>query len=109
MIGIGFYGGFIQLGVGFLLMAALSRLMRVDLVTVNMHKVSIVLIYTIPALVVFALAGKINWLYGLSLACGNATGAWWSAKISVRRGERVIRIVLVLAIGLMSVKLLLPA
>ncbi len=53
MVGIGFYGGFIQIGVGFLLIALLFHGFRETLVRANMHKAFIVMIYTIPALLVF--------------------------------------------------------
>ncbi len=106
MFFIGFYGGFIQLGVGFLLMAALHYILKVNLVFVNMHKVIIVLVYTIPALFIFILNRQVNWEWGLSLAIGNSIGAWWSAKLSVKKGEKIIRIVLIFAIIIMSFKLL---
>lgn len=106
MFGIGFYGGFIQVGVGFLLMAALYHLLRLDLVFVNMHKVTIVLIYTLPALAIFAWTNNVNWTLGLGLAAGNMFGGWWAAKLAVRRGEKVIRYVLILAILLMAAKIL---
>jgi uncharacterized membrane protein YfcA len=106
MFGIGFYGGFIQVGVGFMLMASLSHILRMDLVRVNMHKVFIVFLYTLPTLVVFAITGNINWLLGFSLAAGNALGAWWSAKISISGGEKVIRLVLVISMFVMAIKLL---
>ncbi|MCK5145394.1 sulfite exporter TauE/SafE family protein [bacterium] len=106
LIGIGFYGGFIQVGVGFLLMAALYHLLRINLIKVNMNKVLIVLIYTVPALIIFMINGKVNWLYGLILAGGNALGAWWGAHAAVKGGEKIIRIVLIIAILIMAVKLL---
>ena len=53
MIGAGFWGGFIQVGVGFLLMPILYRVMGLDLVRVNMHKVFIALMFSIVALAVF--------------------------------------------------------
>ena len=106
MIGVGFYGGFLQVGVGFILMATLHYLMRFNLVYVNMHKVFIVLIYTAPALLIFILTDNVNWPLGISLAIGNAFGAWWSAKYSVKKGEKVIKIVLIAAILIMSFKLL---
>ncbi|MCB0295369.1 MAG: sulfite exporter TauE/SafE family protein, partial [Calditrichaeota bacterium] len=106
MFGIGFYGGFIQVGVGFLLMAALFHLLRLNLVHVNMHKVFIVLIYTIPALGVFIWSGNVDWLLGISLAAGNSFGGWWAAKLSVRKGDKIIRYVLFVAIILMALKLL---
>ncbi len=105
LVGIGFYGGFIQVGVGFLFMAALYHLLKVGLVRVNAHKVFIVFIYTVPALLVFALTGNVNWKFGLVLAAGNAFGAWWGAHASVRGGEKVIRIVAAVAVTIMAVKL----
>jgi len=106
MILVGFYGGFIQAGVGFLLMASLYHLMKVDLVRVNMHKIFIVGIYTIPALVIFLLTRNVDFKFGLTLAAGNALGAWWSAKVSVKKGQRVIQFILIGAILMMSLKLL---
>jgi uncharacterized membrane protein YfcA len=60
MFGIGFYGGFIQVGVGFLLMAVLHYLLKENLVLVNVHKVFIVFIYTIPAFIVFVFTDSIG-------------------------------------------------
>jgi len=106
MVGIGFYGGFIQAGVGYLLMASLFHLMRINLVRVNMHKVFIVMIYTIPALGIFILTGNVNWGYGIILAAGMAFGGWWGAHMAVKGGEKIIRVILIAAILIMAVKLL---
>lgn len=106
MFGIGFYGGFIQVGVGFLIMASLKYLMKLNLVLVNMHKVFVVLIYTIPALIIFIVTDNVNWFLGLSLAAGNALGGWWGAKMSVKKGEGFIKGVLIIAILIMALKLL---
>ena len=106
MLGIGFYGGFIQVGVGFILMAALYYLIKLSLVNVNMHKVFIIMIYTLPALLVFMIDGKVDYLMGLSLAAGNSIGGWWAAKAQIKKGEKLVRYVLIAAIIIMSVKLL---
>ncbi|MCG8697299.1 MAG: sulfite exporter TauE/SafE family protein [Bacteroidales bacterium] len=106
MVLVGIYGGFIQVGVGFLLMAALRHLMSYDLIRVNMHKVFVVLIYTIPVLVLFGLTGKINWMLAIVMSCGNALGSWISVKLSIKKGEKFVKIVLAVAIVLMAVKLL---
>lgn len=106
MIAVGFYGAFIQVGVGFLLMAAFQYLMRLDLIRVNMHKVFVVFVFTIPALIIFILTDNINWYYGLTLSAGNVFGGWWGAKLSVKKGEKLIKAVLVAAIFIMSLKLL---
>jgi len=106
LFGVGFYGGFIQVGVGFLLMATLYHLLHVNLLIVNMHKVFIIVIYTIPAVIIFILTGNVNWGLSLVLSAGNALGAWWGAHASVRGGEKTIRAVLATAIVIMAVKLL---
>ena len=106
MFAVGLYGGFIQVGVGFVLMATIYHLMRVSLVHVNMHKVFIIFIYTIPVLIVFIFTSNVNWKFGLVLAAGYAAGAWWSAKVSVKKGEGLIRIVLIVIILIMSLILL---
>lgn len=107
MVGAGFWGGMIQVGVGFILMPILHRVMGFDLVRVNMHKVFIVGIYTMPALLIFALEGKVWWLGGVSLAVGNAFGAWLATRVTITYGERVIRIVFVGAVIAMALKLFL--
>jgi len=106
MVGVGFYGGFIQVGVGFILMASLYYILRITLVRVNMHKVFIILIYTIPALAVFILSNRVNWLFGAVLGAGMAFGGWWGAKMAVRGGEKAIRIILAIAMLIMAAKLL---
>ncbi len=105
LLGLGFYGGFLQIGVGFIFMAALYHLLKLDLVTVNMHKVFIILIYTLPVLLIFLLTGNVNWKFGLVLAAGNAFGAWWGAQVAVKGGEKIIRIILAVAISIMALKL----
>jgi len=106
MFVMGFYGGFIQVGIGFMFMASLYHLLKFKLLHVNMHKVLIICIYTLPALLIFILTGNVNWKFGLVLAAGMASGAWWSAKLSIKKGEKIIRIILIAAIFLMSLKLL---
>lgn len=106
MIVIGFYGAFLQVGVGFLLMASFQYLMKLDLIRVNMHKVFVVFVFTLPALLVFILTDNINWFYGVTLSAGNAFGGWWGAKLSVKKGEKLIKFVLIFAILIMALKLL---
>ncbi|MGD2131945.1 MAG: sulfite exporter TauE/SafE family protein [Maricaulaceae bacterium] len=98
MVGAGFWGGFIQIGVGFILMPILHRVMGFDLVRVNMHKVAIVLAYTIVALGLYAAQVQIMWVAGLALALGNSIGGWLGAHTTVSKGEVWIRRVFVLAV-----------
>jgi uncharacterized membrane protein YfcA len=101
---IGVYGGFIQAGVGFLIMSSLIFLSGYDLVRVNAVKVVVILVYTVAALTVFLLNGKVEWGPGLTLAVGNSAGAWLGARFSVAGGERWIRAILVVAVLVMAVR-----
>jgi len=109
MVAVGFYGGFIQAGVGFLLMAALHRVLGLDLVRVNMHKVFIVGFFTFAALIIFAARGQVLWIPGLALAVGNSIGGWIGSQLTVLKGENWIRNALYVALFLMAIKLLWPA
>jgi uncharacterized membrane protein YfcA len=102
---IGLYGGFLQAGVGFLIMAAVNRYYKIDLVRTNAIKVLVVFIYTIIAVVIFIWTDLIAWKVGLLLAAGNAAGAWWASFWSVKRGEKGIRIVVAVMAIAMAVKL----
>ncbi|MXW45547.1 MAG: sulfite exporter TauE/SafE family protein [Gammaproteobacteria bacterium] len=103
----GAWGGFIQVGVGFLLMPALNRILGMDLVRVNMYKVVIILPYTVLALAIFAWQSEILWLAGLALALGNSTGGWLGARLTVSKGEPLIRAVFLVAVAAMAASLLL--
>jgi uncharacterized membrane protein YfcA len=87
-------------------MAVLHTLLRLDLVRVNMHKVFVVGVYTIPALLVFALKEAVVWPAAGVLAVANAAGGWVGAHVAVTRGERVIRIVFAAAVLAMAARLL---
>jgi len=102
---VGFWGGFMQAGVGFLLMPLLERLMAFDLVRVNMHKVFIVGCFTVPALAVFIAEGHVWWLGGAALAIGNAIGARLGTKVTIEGGERVVRWVFIAAALVLAVRM----
>ena len=106
MVGAGFWGGFIQIGVGFIMMPILNRVMGLDLVRVNMHKVFIALMFSFVALGVFAANVEIEWGLGAALAAGYAIGGWLGAGSAVAKGEGLIKRVFYIALAAMAVKLL---
>ena len=103
---VGLYGGAIQAGVGFLLIASLVLVAGLDLVRTNSHKVFIIGTYTLFALAMFALRGQVNWLLGLVLAVGNGTGGWIASRLAAAKGEKVVRIVLGIALAILSIRYL---
>ncbi len=103
--GIGIYGGAVQAGVGLVLLAALTRA-GLDLVTANNVKVLVNVAVTSVALPVFIWQGKVEWIPALVLAAGFTVGGWLGAHVTVKGGERVIRVVMVLASLALAAKLL---
>ena len=101
----GIYGGFINAGLGFVLILFLHYVNHMTLVRANATKVAIVFIYMLSALAVFALNDKVNWTIGLTLAIGNAVGAWIASRYSVKKGDKFIRLFLVVMVAVMAVKL----
>jgi uncharacterized protein len=102
---IGIYGGFINAGIGFIIMLFLNYVNKLDLVRVNATKVTLVLIYTTAALATFILSGHIDLKYGIALAVGNAAGAFFASRYAVKKGEGVIKTVMMVMVVAMSVKL----
>ncbi|NOY36768.1 MAG: sulfite exporter TauE/SafE family protein [Chlorobi bacterium] len=102
---IGIYGGFIQAGVGFFLLAGLVVGVGADIVRANALKVFIVLIYTPLALVIFMLHHQVDYVPGLVLSLGNMTGAWLGANVAVSWGPRFVRVILLLALLISALKL----
>jgi len=105
-VGAGFWGGFIQIGVGFVMMPILNRVMGLDLVRVNMHKVFVALVFSFVALAIFATNVEIKWALGAALAAGYALGGWLGAHTTVTKGEVWIKRVFHAALIVMAVKLL---
>ena len=106
IIGAGFWGGFIQIAVGFIMIPILYRVMGLDLVRVNMHKVFIALVFSLVSLAVFAAKLDIDWLAGLALAIGNAAGGYLGARNAVEKGSDFIKRVLYVVLVAMVIKLL---
>lgn len=102
---IGIYGGFINAGIGFIIMLFLHYFNKMSLTRVNATKVSLVFVYTIGAVIMFALNDKIEWVVGFILAIGNASGAWFGSRWSVKKGDSVIKAVMVIMVAIMAVKL----
>lgn len=103
--GIGFYGGFIQIGVGFILLAGLVLGCGFDLLKANAIKLFIILFYTVIALGIFIYYDLVDWKMGLLLACGNMAGAWLGARLSLKWGTKFIRYILLAALAAVALKL----
>lgn len=107
MFVIGIYGGFIQVGVGVLFIIVLYRLLKIDLAQVNVFKVLIILVYSLPALALFMWFDQVRWHYGLLLALGSMTGAWLAVKVNMSpRGAMWIKYLTLAMIAAILLRLL---
>ena len=95
---VGFYGGFIQVGVGYFLLMALALGTGYELVKANAVKNLIVFFYAIFALAVFIINGQVHYMYGLLLSAGSIIGALIASYFAVKKGAGFIRAVIILSI-----------
>jgi len=102
---VGFYGGFIQVGVGYFLLMALVLGVGYDLVKANAVKNLIVFFYAVFALLVFIINGQVNYLYGLILSIGSVIGALIASYFAVKKGAGFIRAVIVISVILTIIQI----
>ncbi len=102
---VGLYGGFIQAGVGFIMLLALSSINHISLVKSNAIKVFVALIYSLAAVAIFAYNGMIDLKYGLVLSLGNASGGWLMSRYSVKKGDGFVQFFLIVMVIFMALKL----
>ncbi len=102
---IGIYGGFVNAGIGLIIMLFLNLYNKMNLIRVNATKSVVILIYTIGAFLTFLFNDLVNFGYGFALGFGTLFGAWWSSRYSVVKGEGIIKIFLLISVILLSIKL----
>ena len=85
--GLGLYGGFIQAGMGFIVLAVTTGF-GLDLIRSNAVKVTLVLAFTPLALAIFAYNGRVEWITGLVLAVGTFIGALVGVRLQVLKGQK---------------------
>lgn len=93
----GLYGGFIQAGVGFLLMAVLGAVLRYDVLGTAALKTLSTLVYAAVALAIFAAAGLVDWPVAALLAVYATIGALAGVRVAQRAPHRLLRAVAFLA------------
>lgn len=103
---VGFHSGFIQAGVGFVIIAALTSFSGMGLVRSNGVKVLTILMIQVISLGIFAALGNVHWLWGLTLASGTMIGGWIGVRWQVKNGEVWVHRILVVSIVVFAIKLL---
>lgn len=101
----GIYGGFINAGMGFIMLLIVPFLNQFSITETNATKVMVVCIYSLAAILTFALNDKIDWKTGCILAIGNTSGAWIGSRWSVGKSEKYVRGFIFVMVITMAIKL----
>ncbi|MDB4151399.1 sulfite exporter TauE/SafE family protein [Pseudomonadales bacterium] len=107
LFGAGVYGGFVQAGVGFILIAALAGGLRYDLVRTNALKMVCTAAFSIVALIVFISRDQVLWVPGLLLAAGMVAGATLSVRVAINVPQNALKWLLFVMVTLTCVGALL--
>ncbi len=98
LFGVGLYAGFLQAGMGFLVLATLGGVLRYDLVRANAVKLFIVASLTVAAFAIFLAHGLIAWAPGLAAGLGSLAGGQVAVRVAVAVGPRPLRWVVAAAV-----------
>lgn len=99
-LGIGFYGGFIHIGVGIFLLSALVLNAGYDVVKANAIKVFLVMAYIPVSVVIFIISGQIDIFSGIIVAVGNVAGGFIGANMAIKKGASFVRTMVMIIIVL---------
>lgn len=94
----GVYGGFVQAGVGFLLLGVLGGVMRLDLLRANALKLACVAVFGAVALTVFVIADQVVWVPGVILAVATVLGSLLGVRVALKVSQNAIRWVIFAAV-----------
>lgn len=103
-LALGFYGGFIQMGMGVFFLAVMVLYAHYSLVDANAVKIFVVGAYTFLVILIFQSQGLIDWKIGLVMAVGQTTGGYFTAHYASRYEQanvwahRLLVVVVILAI-----------
>ena len=90
----GLYGGAIQGGVGFVLLAVLVGVLRYDLLKGNAMKMACVSAFGALSLVVFIVRGQVLWIPGTILAAATIIGVQFSIRFALKVNQKILKQIL---------------
>lgn len=106
-LSLGFYGGFIQMGMGVFFLAAMVLIAHYNIIDSNAVKVAVVALYTSVAVGVFAWQGLIDWKIGVLMAIGQTAGGYLTARFAATdpRANKIAYWVLIIVVLLALAKM----
>lgn len=102
---LGFYDGFFGPGTGSFLIFLLIRIFRYDFINASGNSKILNLASNIASVITFVHAGKVNYVYALSMAVFMFVGAQVGAQFAILRGSKLIKPVFVTVSSIVAVKM----
>lgn len=104
---IGWYAGFIQMGMGILFLAALVLVSKYSLIDANFIKIIICAALLLPALLIYMYNEQVDWQPAIALALGQGLGGWFATKFALENesANKWVRYLLIFMISLAIIKL----
>jgi uncharacterized membrane protein YfcA len=109
LFAVGVYGGFLQAGVGFLIIWTIVGGCKMDIKHANILKVILIAVYSVLSIVLFALHGMIYWTAAAALAAGTVAGGNIGARFNLNGDKKHVRYVLTAAVLICAAKILYDA
>ncbi|MGB0176846.1 MAG: sulfite exporter TauE/SafE family protein [Owenweeksia sp.] len=102
------YGGFIQMGIGIILLSVLVLLAEYSLRDANIIKLVLTFIFVVPAFFIFWFSGDMRWEPGLAIAVGQGLGAVIGARyiLYLPKANMYVRWLLIIILSVSALVLL---
>lgn len=81
---LGFYGGFIQMGMGIFFLFIMVNILKTPIVEANIIKLIMVTSYTFLIIIIFHHYHMMDWRTGMIIALGQGAGGWMMAQWASR-------------------------
>jgi hypothetical protein len=105
-LALGFYDGFFGPGTGSMLIVGFVLLFGDTLTRASGNAKVVNLASNLAALAIFVWRGTILWEIAIPMAVANATGAFVGARLAVKRGDKLVRVVVLAVVGAVVIKML---
>jgi len=102
---LGVYGGFLHIGFGIFMIAALVWVSGYDLVKAVAIKLFVVLIYTPFVFLIFVMNNQVEYFIGIVTGFGNLAGGLLAAGLAIKWGAGFVRWILIFVLFVFSLKL----
>lgn len=103
---LGFYDGFFGPGTGSFLIFSFIALYGFDFVTASANSKVLNFTSNIVSLLIFALHGKILFLYGIPMALFMIIGSYVGTKLAIQRGAQLVKPIFIIMSLLVAAKLI---